>query len=94
MLSAVCFGAVKIGSMACGTDAAVLLAARDDRAAETAPPRVELSGTLVVGVIVLAAVIVLGGGALEHVAGTLKHGELGVAVRELVVKLPKSSSCD
>jgi hypothetical protein len=93
MLSAVRLGPVSVGSVACAADAAVLLAVLDDDAADAAPPRVELPSAGPVGVVAVAAVLVLVDLALEHVVGSLERGELGAAVLELDAELSESRSC-
>lgn len=93
MLSAVCCRAMTIGSVGCGTDAAVLLAAFDDEPADPAEPRVELAGARTVRVVTVAVVVVLVDRTLEHVGGALERGELGAPVRELDLELAKSGSC-
>jgi hypothetical protein len=93
MLSAVCLGPVKIGSVACCADPAVRLAAEDDVATEPAVAGIELAGAGAVGVVDVAAVVVLVGGALEHVDGSVDGGELALPVLLLGTKLAKSSSC-
>jgi hypothetical protein len=93
MLSAVCVGAVCIGCVGRGADAAVLLAALDDEAADAAPARVELAGAWLVGVVAVATVGVFLDLALEHVVGSFERGELGPPVLELDAELSKSRSC-
>jgi len=93
MLSAVCFRPVSVGSMACGSHTAVLLAALDDRAADPAVARVELAGARLVGVIGVAAVAMFVEGAFEHVVCSFESSELGAAVLELHTELPNSCSC-
>jgi len=93
MLSAVNFGPMSIGSVACGADAAVLLAALDDESAEPAPARIELAGARLVGVVAVAAVVVVVDLALEDVVCALERGELGALVLEQDAKLSKSCSC-
>ena len=93
MLSAVRLRPMEIGSMACGADPAVLLAALDDVAADPAVPRVELAGAGVVGMAVVAAVVMLVDGALEDVGGAFECGELGAAVLQEDPKLSKNASC-
>ena len=93
MLSAVNLGPMIIGSVACGTDSAVLLAALDNRAADPAVPRVELAGARLVRVVAVAAVIVLIERSGEHVVCSLESGELGSPVFELDAELSKSASC-
>lgn len=85
--SGVCFGAVKVGSVGCATDSAVLVAAEDGRPARVAPAREELAGARAFEVVAVAAAGVLGEAALEHVASSLERGELGVALGELGAEL-------
>jgi len=92
VLSAVCFGAVRIGSVGCGSDPAVFLTALDDEAADATPARVELAGARLVGVVGVATVDVFLDLALEHVVGPFERGELGPPVLELDAKLSKSGS--
>jgi len=76
MLSAVCLGAMSIGSVACGSDAAVFLAALDDLTADATEARVELAGARLVWVVAVAPVFVFVNLALEHVCGSLESCEL------------------
>jgi hypothetical protein len=93
MLSAVGLRAVSIGSMACGADPSVLLTAPGDLAAEAAEPRVEISVAGLVGVVAVAAVVVLVRGALQDVEGVLEGGELGEPEVPLHAELANSGSC-
>jgi hypothetical protein len=93
MLSAVNLGPMIIGSVACGSDPAVLLASLDDEAADAAEARVELAGAWLVGVVVVATVVVFVDCAFENVVRAFESGELGAAVLELDAKLSKSCSC-
>lgn len=85
---------MKIGSVACGADPAVRLAAEREVAADPAVPRVDLAGAWAVGVVPVASILVLADGSLEDVEGPLDGGELDEAPVPLGAKLPKSSSCD
>jgi hypothetical protein len=91
--SGVRFNAVKLGSVGCAADAAVLVAAEDRRPALGAPAREELAGARGVGVIAVAAVGVFGETSLEHVAGALERAELHAAIPELGVELSQYPSC-
>lgn len=82
-----------VGSVRCGADPAVLLAALDDVTAEPTEARVELAEAWPVRVVAVAAVAMLVGGAFEDVAGTLERGEFGAPVFELHAELSKSGSC-
>lgn len=88
-----CFGAMTIGSVACGADPAVFLAALDDEPADPAEPRVELAAAWAVRVVAIAAVVVLVDCAREDVGGALEDGELGAPVFELDLELSISGSC-
>ena len=93
MLSAVCFGAVSVGSIACGSDATVFLAPLDDLTADPTEARIELVGTGLVRVVAVAPVFMLVDLALEDVDCALECGELAAAVLELDSQLAKSGSC-
>jgi hypothetical protein len=93
MLSAVNFGPMTIGSVACGPDATVLLAALDDEPAEPAPARIELAGARLVRVVTVASVVGVVDLALEDVVDALERGELGALMLEQDAKLSKSCSC-
>lgn len=93
MLSAVNLVPVIIGSVACGSDSAVLLAAADDEPAETTEARVELAGAWLVRVVAVAAVVVLVSGSLEYVVGPLERCEFGAPVLELHTEFSNSGSC-
>ncbi len=93
MLSAVCLGPVSIGSVACGSDSAVFLAALDDLPADATEARVELAGARLVGVVAVAPVVVFVDLAIEYVCGPLECCELRSSVLELNAKLAKGRSC-
>jgi hypothetical protein len=87
-----CLLSMAIGSVGCAADPAVLVAAEDGPTAEPAPARIELTCAWAIGVVVVAAVGVLGDPSPEHIASSLERGELRVDAADRNVELSNSCS--
>lgn len=92
MGSAVLLPMVSTDGMCSCADAAVLLAPAEGRTTPSAPTRSDDACAGRVGVIGVALVVVLGGGSLDDVGGSLERGELGAASGDLDAELLKSGS--